>query len=204
MIRTDVMRNRFPALAISLLAALAAEQARAEVIDLAMDGWHTWRVAAADNAPDWCCFQWNRGIASTGECDLDGRQINYGSSRDNPTGPGEMQIYALVDDGSVVQIRTMSPSCPVKTRIPVFDLGAIDGQQSINWLEREIAPKSRMSSHALAAISVHERNVAIDTLVKVIENRGASNDNRKQALFWLANTDSNEAFAYLDRVLSQH
>jgi hypothetical protein len=111
-----------------------------------------------------------------------------------------IQIYALVQGGEVTKIRTLSSQCPVTANAEIADMGIMESDDSIRWLEKFVTPRTKMSTHALAAISVHGGTNSLNMLVDVAQH-DASLENRKDAIFWLVQTESEQAFAYIERVL---
>ena len=83
----------------TIIMCIASNSALAETPQLAADGWHTWRVTAAESASDWCCFQWNGGVPKQKSCDLDDLRSGYNNSNDQNTVVSKMQIYVLTSDG---------------------------------------------------------------------------------------------------------
>ncbi len=60
----------------------------------------------------------------------------------------------------------------------------------------------QVQHQAIFALSQLPDERALRALTRVIENKNLSRDNRKQALFWLAQSDSPSAFEYMDSMLS--
>ncbi len=151
---------------------------------IADDGWHAWRVAAHAGAGEWCCVQWNRGSPTRTGCNLDGRSggINIMDTA-GYQGP-EMQIYVLVDAGKSVDIRTLSPSCPVTTELAINDLGVVSADASLDWLQAYVEPRSDITSDVLAAMAVHDGTRSRDALIKIARH-GANIDDRLDAIEWL-------------------
>ncbi len=62
--------------------------------------------------------------------------------------------------------------------------------------------KSRSVRHqAIFALSQLQGGRGVSALIAVVEDRALPMDERKRALFWLGNSESDAALAYLDRVL---
>lgn len=186
--------------ALMLVTGVASNAISAEVPELTADGWHTWRVSTTEVGADQCCFEWYSGEARRTACDLDSRHVSFGSSDSVVDESAMIQIYALVQDGDVSKIRALSSQCPVTTKGDVIDMGVVESDDSIRWLERFVAPRTKMSTHALAAISVHGGTNSLNMLVDVAQH-DASLENRKDAIFWLVQTESEQAFAYIERLL---
>ena len=166
------------------------------------DGWVTWRVEAGEDLGYWCCATWSAGRATPASCQLDGGGLNI--NNDNPTirSTGEMQIYVKLEDGKAKRIRALSPQCPIETEESIKDLGLIATDESLDWLSEQVGDDRRASSDALLAISAHESPRAVEMLVRAIENRDLRKKVREEALFWLVTSGSDEAYEYLDRLLS--
>jgi len=194
-----VRLRRALCVAIVLLTAFASETFSAAIDGIGADGWHTWRVEAGENAADWCCYVWNSGNAERTGCDLDGSRSGYSSSDDRSSLAPHIQIYTLMSNGNVLKIRTLSSQCPVTTRTEIFDLGIVENDDSVGWLAQYVAPRSELSSDALAAMSAHENS--FDAIVSVIEDRELDEDIRRQALFWLVESKSEQGFEYIERLL---
>lgn len=114
-----------------------------------------------------------------------------------------LSIYVQMKDGAIAKIQANTSECPVKKRTPVNDMGVIPNAASVAWLLQQVDADNRVSGSALAAISAHAGNEAFTALTNLLEDRGRGLKMRKQALFWLAQSDSDEAFSYLDRLLSK-
>lgn len=167
----------------------------------AADGWHTWRVAASTKAPDSCCFTWNSGTVTRKGCDLDSKHGNYGSIRDGATASGELQLYALLESGKPVKLRALSSQCAVTADSEISDLGLIEVDDSIDWLQRHIEPRSEISSDAIMAITLHSGDRPVAILAAIVK-AGSDRKIREEALFWLGQSDSDAAFDVFDRLLS--
>ncbi len=117
----------------------------------------------------------------------------------------EEQFYVLIKSGKPKEIEIVGHWCnnwkrsdknyPVAT-----DLGLLDTNSSIDWLQQYTGERTDLSSEALAAISRHEGTRAVQVLIDIVESK-AHMDVREEAVFWMAQSDSEEAFNYLDRLL---
>ena len=114
-----------------------------------------------------------------------------------------VSIYVRISAGTVAKIRVTTDECPVRILTPLNDLGVIPNAASIAWLIQQVDTGTRISESALAAISAHAGAEAFTALTTLVEDRDNSRNLREQALFWLAQSDSDEAFGYLDRLLSK-
>ena len=198
----SLTKRLLPVFAI-LIASGANESALAETPQLTANGWHTWRVTAAENAADWCCFQWNSGVSQQKSCDLDNRQNGYSRSDDQVVPVDEMQIYALTGGGELKKIRALSSQCRVTAKSEIIDLGFLETDDSVDWLQQYIDPPTQISTNVMAAISTHHGEYPITVLMDVVRSN-SNMENRKDALFWLAMSESDQAYEFLDRMLSKN
>jgi len=198
------MMNLFNSLRANLLACLAiilaCSPAAAQLGGLTDDGWHTWRVPAVESAPEMCCFVWNRGTAKQQGCDLDGNRGGFSTSSSSINVSNEMQIFARFADGEVAEIRALSASCPVRTNDPIVDLGSVDPATSLDWLEQHITKNNDLASEAIIAVSVHAGQDAGRLLVRTAEAAN-DEDNREDAIFWMAQVRVDETSADLKRFI---
>jgi hypothetical protein len=183
-----------------LLAACLVSSAAARTLDaLGPDGWYTWRVEAADGVPAWCCFSWDNGSVTSRVCNLD-RHSGYGGCGDAELN-GFVQVYARLDDGQPVELRTLAPGCPVESETEISDLGDVDSQASFDWLRRLVNPGSRVGEDALAAIAMHRGDAPRRFLLESARN-AADGDLREAALFWLAQTGARESETTIMRAIA--
>lgn len=186
-----------------LFVAIVASESRAAPLDEALsEGWNAWRVIASENSTTRCCYSWSIGRPTMKTCDLDRRRAV--SVVHDTTAPDhdEMQVYALVESGRAVRILALSPQCPVSAASAIDDLGWLGPETSIEWLRGHVSKDDRLSEDALAAIAAHSGS--IDALIGIVENRGLPMGIREQALFWMAQSDSDEAFDFFTSILAQN
>jgi hypothetical protein len=179
------------AVATILLCWAGAEPLAASLDALADNGLYTWRVAATDDAPCWCCVSWSGGSRVSHACDLDSRNVSYGTDEFLATG-GEMQIYALIESGKAKRIRTLSPHCAVTSRRDVVDLGTVEVDKSLAWLKTLATSSTSPRTDALAAIAVHEGAAALRFLIDTAKT-GRTTGLRKDAIFWMSQTRISES-----------
>ena len=183
------------ALAVSVI--VYAERATAAIPQFDSDGWYTWRVEAVDDSVR-CCGTWSSGRLVSRGCNLDTDGPVAGCG--DLGASGEVQIYVRVADGTVTAIRALSPSCPVETEAELRDLGRIDNGESVAQLRRYVSQPGELSDAALAAVSSHAGPEAF-TLLRDIIRDGNHPDVREQALFWLVQTDTDEAFEFIEELV---
>ena len=114
-----------------------------------------------------------------------------------------VSIYVRISAGTVAKIRVTTDECSVRILTPLKDLGVIPNAASVAWLLQQVDTGTRISEGALAAISAHAGDEAFTALTTLVEDRGNSRNLREQALFWLAQSNTDEAFSYFDRLLSK-
>ena len=191
--------GRLAATALVLLCSADGESMAARLDALATDGLYTWRVASTEDAPPWCCAcEVNSPVASA--CNLDSRHASYSVSDEFQAPKEEMQIYALIESGKARRIRALSPLCEVKTRRDVIDLGAVEVDESLAWLEGHVATRGPVSTDALAAIAVHKGAAALRFLIDTAD-AGPTKDLRKEAIFWMSQARIAESAGELERLM---
>lgn len=166
-------RTRLPTLAALLCFAAFSGHAAADLPSQLDDGWHTWQVDEASATNAMCCFNWQNGKSSRSGCDLDGRNMSFTNSGDCAAEPGNLKVYARIDNGKPVEIRVLSSNCPVSAKSKIVDLGLISAQNNLTWF----------------------RNI--------IENKRLHKQTREDALFALVMSESEAAYIYLDQLLSR-
>ena len=117
----------------------------------------------------------------------------------------EEKFYVQMKGGKPKELEIVGRWCYSRNhsdqRYPeAMDLGLLDTDTSIEWLQQHTGERSDLSSDALAAISMHEGSRAVRVLIDVVES-DAHMEVREEAVFWMAQSDSEEAFNYLDRLL---
>lgn len=197
-------KPRLPGLIFAgmMLAALAARLAgAAEIFDPKTDGWHSWSVPAPPGAGEQCCTRWSGAGGIQTRCDLDrdrGRLTRHTRFRDDSD---STRVYVLMEAGVATRVDALSPHCEVRTATAMTDHGHRDSRTSVDWLRRFVASDSRVGSEALAALSLHGGDHALQALIDVVES-DADGGLREEALFWLIQSGSDAGFAYVDRLLT--
>lgn len=185
-----------------ILFALIDSEAQAPALrERLVDGWNTWRVAAAHGAGQTCCFSWSRGKATPQDCNLDTRQSYTSDDRSPSPGAGQMQIYALLHADKVTSIRALSPQCPVVANSDIHDLGVIGNGDSVSWLDEQVSPRGDVSSDALMAIASHAGPESVQALIGIGRADEAA-ENREDAIFWMAEAGFEDAEREVERALA--
>ena len=149
-----------------------SEPSAAAVPPADADGWHSWQVDEANASTGACCFSRKRGETSRGGCNLDGHNVSFSNHGDCAAASGTLQVYVLIDTGRPKDIRVLSSNCPVSTDTEITDHGLVSSDDNIAWFR------------------------------KIIEDRNLGHDVREEALFALVLSESDAAYAYLDRLLT--
>ena len=119
----------------------------------------------------------------------------------------EEQFFVKVKSGQAQKIHIVGRWCNGWSRKPssrnypeAVDHGFIETDPSIDWFEQYIGKRTELSSDALAAISQHEGSRAVQIMIDIVES-DAPMDVREEAVFWMTQSGSQEAFTYIDRLL---
>lgn len=98
----------------------------------------------------------------------------YSWKVDAPDG-GQLQVYTLVESGKPVKFRVRSNSvCYSNFRFDVeaIDLGVVDTEQSIVWLQSFILPTGDLSTEAIIAISLHAGDLPFEIIDRILSATG--------------------------------
>lgn len=170
--------------ATALVAAALVAPARAAEPKLPRYGWVSWDVAAIENAPAWCCFEWDDHDAAPATCRLDGHTNGFGS-RDHET-TDTVTVYARSTGGKVDRLQVLSATCRVEAKSPIQQLEDVTSDDSAHWLLAQV-PTHSLTESAMAGLAVHRGDFPRDALIR-LGNTDASADIRSKSWFWLAIT----------------
>ena len=171
-------------ISVAFSAALAlASQARAAELPTPKDGWAAWQIETVEDAPAWCCFEWNDRDTKPDTCHLDSENHNF-ASRDHAT-TDAARVYAHFKDGKLDRLRTLDAACPVETSTPIQKLD-VSSDDSARWFIG-LASRTDLANDVLAGLAVHRGDLAFDALNKAARG-DTRTDIRKHAIFWLAQT----------------
>ena len=176
--------------------------APASGIELAQDGWYRWEVAAGRSGQDACCYRFTDGAVKLTGCRLGDGMDEFTPAGECDVTSDSMQVFVRVHGGLVREIRPLSSNCPVKTQSEVHTLEHVSASQSIAWLRKQAQDSPEVADEAIMTLSFHAEAIALPELFDIVEDRSARSQVREQALFWLVQTDSDEAYAYLDKLLN--
>lgn len=184
-----------------LLGALVSTPVSAADLDLREDGWYRWEVAAGADGLKTCCYEVRAGAVQRVACRLGDGMNEFLPSDDCELRSDAMQIFVNVHDGRVREIRSLSSACPVRTGSEVHTIEGVTTAQSIAWLRLQVDENPRVAEDAIMTLSFHAEHEGLGALFDILEDTAQRQDAREQALFWLIQSDSDEAYAYLDRLL---
>jgi len=192
--------RQMTALGLFLLLALALPATAAD-LTLLHDGWYRWEVAAGRGGQKACCYRFTGGVIKLTGCRLDDGMDEFSPMGECDVSSNLMQIFVEFRDGRVREIRPLSSNCPVKTKSEVRTIEDVSADQSIAWLRRQAQDNPEVTDEAIMTLSFHVEAEALPELFQILEDSTERHQVREQALFWLVQTDSDEAYAYLDRLL---
>ena len=105
-------------------------------------------------------------------CDLDGGHGIVISNAPCGASSGSTMLYVRKEDGQPTKIRAFDSSCDVSTSETITDMGSLSQDDSVAML------------------------------LDIVRGRDIDMEVREEALFWLAQSNSDTAFEYFDRLLS--
>jgi hypothetical protein len=188
------------AILLLLCAALTSTASAAE-LNFKQDGWYRWEVPAGRGGQNACCYRFSGDTVKLAGCRLGDGMDEFSPAGECDVTSDSMQIFVEVSNGRVREIRPLSSNCPVKTHFEVRTIEDVTTAESINWLRREIYENGTEADEAIMTLSFHSEAQALGALFEILEDTDLRHDAREQALFWLVQTDSDEAYAYLDKLL---
>ena len=117
----------------------------------------------------------------------------------------EETIYVLVNSGEPKEIEIVGEWCngrwhEQRKHENVIDLGLLSVDASIDWLQQHIGARTDLSSDALAAISRHAGDRSLQILIDIVES-DAHHEIREEAVFWIAMSEYDKAFDYINGLL---
>ena len=197
------MRSHRRAGLLVLLAMAAWSESSA--IELHPDGWHKWRVEALGRVSEACCYTVNSREMAAG-CDLDARGITHVTDNGCAVGPGFVEVYVLMQNGDAQKIRVLSSECTVSGASEIRDLGNRPVDETLLWLSDmgTGAGNRKARKQAIFALSQIPGKASVQKLVAIVEAPGLEHKTREEALFWLAMSESDDAFAYFDQLLTEN
>ena len=136
------------------------------------DGWYKWQVKGNTTTLSSCCFQLAGGVSQRTTCNLDDGRGIVISDSPCKGSSGHSTYYLRKEGGVPVRIRVYDANCEVSSTAPITDMGSLSPDESV----------------AMLLDIVNERKLDMDV--------------REEALFWLAQSNTDSAFAYFDEILT--
>jgi HEAT repeat protein len=187
--------------------ALVGASAIASEADLAKriaekDGWVGWQVPIVENAGFVCCFDLHRQGASSGSCDLDGRNLNIGTIDDDGPQPeaDALKVYVHTTHGRIDKARAFTSSCKIRGEDQVRWLDPVSGADSVAFLGASAAnaPKELVDSE-ITALALHADMSATTTLAQLADASHARNV-REPAVFWLGQKRGADGAKFVEHI----
>lgn len=136
------------------------------------DGWYKWQVEGGMTMGTSCCFR-RAGVATERTtCNLDKGHGVVVSDSPCAGDSGTTALYLRKVHGVPTRIRVFDSSCEVSASEAITDMGSLSQDDSVVML------------------------------LDIVNTRELSMDVREEALFWLAQSNTDSAFAYFDELLS--
>lgn len=161
------------------------------------DGWVRWSTPAIDDAPAYCCFDWEQRTESAQTCALDREPRGFGN-RDGQT-TTTLQVYARFENRQLRAVRSFGDTCVVDQQQVVQDLGKLSIDASLDLLQRPLPEGTAAADMRLLTIALHRGKRALDWMVAQAFAGPAKS--REQALFWLGHARARDAVVSLKRAL---
>lgn len=203
-------------LACAAAAGVSADPADPLAAASQTKGWVSYSVPLA-GAEGACCFEnWQRGKPVRRACRLDrskrdgmfgtlgGSGRRFDDRKLRPAGRPTLAMYLRFERGAVRELLAVGGDCPVEAGShAVRTLDGVTPEASAALLLRLIeAPDEDLADEALHALVQHER-VGTDALLAIVRDGRRPPSARRQALFWLGDSDDPRALAEIERILSR-
>lgn len=136
------------------------------------DGWYKWQIEGNATTGSSCCFRLAGAVSERTTCDLDNGRGIVISDSPCQGASGHSTYYVRKEGGMPVRIRVYDANCEVSSSAPITDMGSLSPDESVTML------------------------------LDIVNERKLGMDVREEALFWLAQSNTDSAFAYFDELLS--
>lgn len=168
---------------------------------LQQDGWYRWEVSAGRGGINACCHEIRGGAVNRVACTLgDGKNV-FSPDDDCGMRSDTMQIFVELRDGVAREIQALSSACPVRSDSKIRTIADVSTEESIAWLRAQARENRRVTDEAIMSLSFHPEAQALPVLVALLEDTNERHAVREQVLFWLVQSDSEEVYAYIDKLL---
>jgi hypothetical protein len=205
------------ALVLVAVALAAAPRALADpgrdalAVAARSDGWAVYAVPLVTGASAPCCFTgWRHGRIEKRICSLDdpGRGGMFGTidaddRSDLRSRATRLVVHLRFEDGAVREVLAVGDDCPVDPgRHAVRALEGVSPEASAQLLLRTSFGRGELADDALHALALHER-VGTDALLAVARDPAQPRRARKQAFFWLGQSEDPRALDEIEKVLAR-
>lgn len=136
------------------------------------DGWYKWEVDSSVMTGSSCCYRLAGKETGRTTCTLDGRHSIVVSNSLCGDSSGLTTFYVRKENGKPTRIRAFDSNCEVAATESITDLGSLSPDESVIML------------------------------LDIVKKKNFGMDVREDALFWLAQSNSDTAFEYFDQLLS--
>lgn len=177
-----------------ILLALLASPASAASIQLRLEAlapgqWLDYDVPMQPGLRPPCCFDWNASQVRDAPCRLDRSDWNFSHQDPDPdTGLSDrLRVLLRRSDNGFDRVRVLGAQCTLDVAgETVVKAGSTQAAESVALLSTELAQqKARDRGHVLAAIAHHVGDTA-DAALLAAAAPGAPQEQRRDAVFWLA------------------
>lgn len=163
---------RIIALAMLGLGLLLSTTARSDPPDGDADGWFKWQVEGGITMGRPCCFRIAGAATRRSTCNIDEGHAVVVSDSPCEGNSGTTTFYLRQEHGLPTHIRVFDSSCEVSANEAITDMGPLSQDDSVIML------------------------------LDIVNAKRLSMEVREEALFWLAQSNTDSAFAFLDELLS--
>lgn len=178
---------------IGLLTLLAlpvsATSLQARLDALAPGEWLDYEVPMQPGVRAPCCFDWKSSQARDVPCRLDRNDWNFGHRDSDPVAGASDRLRVLLrrGDPGFDRVRVLGAQCPLEVAgARLVQAGSIEAGSSVELLSTAMASHADSErTHLLAAIAHHAGNAA-DAALAAAAAPGEMEDQRRDAVFWLA------------------
>lgn len=136
------------------------------------NGWYKWQVEGGMTMGSSCCYHLAGQATQRTTCNLDGGHSVVISKSPCGDSSGITTFYVHKENGKPTRIRAFDSNCDVSASESITDLGSLSQEDSVVML------------------------------LGIVKRKNFDMDVREDALFWLAQSNSDSAFEYFDQLLS--
>lgn len=181
----------------TLEAALTRAGASRDVV------WLGWAVPAVAGQGDSCCYQGQGGSWRHRGCRLEGGKGGISVFTDERSRQAaDLAVLVRYADGRPTELRPVGFDCPLDLGGRRFWwLGAVGAEESAAHLATwaRDARSELDTSDALLTLSMQQAGV--DHLIRLARDRALARDLRREAVFWLGQSEDGRAMEFLEATL---